>query len=284
MGGASSNTFTQGGLPAWGQQPYRNTVQGWGQAQGQLPSIGSLYNNMPMLNVPNLTGQQTSLINQAYGRAMNPGPNPTEAAGLASIADANLNLPTLGLSPDQLAEFNQFMPGASGVSAATKAAQDEFKKLQLPTIENVAANMGQANSGALLEAASTGEAQVMTPLLEQQNQLALGATEGKLSDVLSSQGLQLSGAEAQAQQKLAQGQAQFGAGGEIFNQNVTNLTNALQAAGLPYEVAAQKAQAQFNQQQGQSQLGQEIQMGPMQAFPSIFGTQNSLTTTTSPKF
>ena len=226
-GGQQSQTTTHGGLPPQYAPPYNQSVKQWLAAEGGLPSIGQLYGSIPELNVPNLTPDQLAAISGFEG--MPQGPNAQEQAALSSLG--------------------QFTPGANGISPLTAATQAQFNQSTLPTLENTAANMGQGNSGALLEAVQNGQVNALVPELTAQNQ-----------------------------QQLQAAQATGNIGSTIYNQDVTNLTNSLQAAGLPYEVAQQQAQSYFNQQQQKQQFGQEVQMGPFQQIPSLFGSSTSVTT------
>ena len=316
MGGGSqtSNSTTSPTLPIWAQGPYKNSSQDWLAAQANLPSIASLYNSTPLLGIPNLQQPQLNAIgglenlptvNPAYGTASglygalgaesvrNPSWN-------AAIADYNA-LPGIATGYYNTAAnqaqnlYNQFAPGSSGgMSPAIQAAQNQFQKLQLPTIQNMAANMGQGNSGAALEAASTGEMQALTPLLQEQAQLqastgqnltsadlarASGITGayGTAAGGLGGLGTQQSANRMAALQNAAGGIANVGS--QAYQQQVDSLTNALQAAGMPYEVALQQAQAWFNQQQQKQQLAQTIQMGPFSQIPSIYGGSQTTSTT-----
>lgn len=199
--------------------------------------------------------------------------------GLPSIAQMFGMIPTLNvpnLTPEQMgligqmeqyptglnapeqgamSQINQLTSGPIGSSPATQAAEQAFKDFTLPTIQNQAAAMGQGNSGAALEAMSQGSERAVVPFIQQEI----------------------------ANRESAVGQlGQLGA--QQYGQDIGTLTNALQAAGLPYQVAAQQAQALFNQQQQQLQFGQQVQMGPLQQVGSLFGKGNSVSTTSAPKF
>lgn len=301
----STSTTTQT-LPKWGQGPYMTSSQGWGAAQGALPSISALYNTTPMLNVPNLTPEQLSLISSMQGL---PTTNPAytaaqgyyNALGNESVRNPSWNaaisnysaLPGIATNYYNTAAnqaqdlYNQFAPGSTGgMSPAIQAAQNEFQKYQLPVIENTAANMGQANSGALLEGASAGEAQALTPLLQTQAQLQASTGQNltstdlaRASGITGAYGTAASGlgnlGTTQAANRMAalegaaSGNAQIG--GAQYQQQVNSLTQALQAAGMPYEVAAQQAQAYFDQLQQRQQVAQTVQMGPFSQIPAIFG-------------
>jgi len=213
----------------------------------------------------------------ARGAFQNSAGDWTSAEGsLPSISSLYSNTPLLGvpnLNPQQLAEIQQFEqyptglnqpeagaqstlnfltdPNSLGYTNATNAAMGEFNQQQLPEIQSQAALQGQGNSGAALAAEALGQSNTLTPLLQQQLQL-------------QSQG-------------VSQGTA---LGAQQYNQDQQTMTNALQAAGLPYEVAQQQAQALYNQQEQQNQLAQEIQMGPFQQIGSIFGRGNTISTST----
>ena len=150
-----------------------------------------------------------------------------------------------------LSSLSGFTPGERHLTA-NGSYRGAIQSGDLPTIENTAANMGQGKSGALLEAVQNGQVNALVPELTAQNsnQLQAATQTGNI-------------------------------GSTVYNQDVTNLTNALQAAGVPYAQAQQQAQAQYNQQEQQSQLGQEVQLGPFSSIPQIFGSGMSMTTGTT---
>lgn len=299
------------------QGPQLNAI---GQLEG-LPTVNPAYGTAGGLygNAAGLYGGLTnpgSIANQAYYTLANESvrnPSWNQAISdynqLPSIATGYYN--TAANQAQQL--YNQFAPGSTGgVSPAIQAAQNQFQKLQLPTIENLAANMGQGNSGAALEAASTGEMQALTPLLQEQAQLqastgqnltsadlaraggitgAYGTAAGGLGS-LGAQQQQLRQAALEAAASGSSGLASTAAGGlgnvaggqtqlggAAYQQQLSSLTNALQAAGMPYEVAVQQAQAYFDRLQQQQQLAQTVQLGPFSQIPAIFGGSNTVTTT-----
>jgi len=231
MGGGSgssgSTTTSKNSLPAWARPAYKGSTAEELAAQGTLPSITGIYGDTPLLGVPGLNSGQLGAIGGFEG--MGSGPNAQEL--------------------DALRSFGDFTPGSNGISPVTAATEAQFNQATLPTIQNSAANMGQSNSGALLEAIQNGQVNALVPELTAQNQQQLEAA-GQVGNI----------------------------GSTVYNQDVTNLTNALQAAGLPYDVAQQEAQSQYNQQQQKSQLAQEVQLGPFSQIPSIFGTGASVTT------
>ena len=235
MGGGSqssgsSTTTTSGSIPPWARPAYQGSTAQEIAAQSALPSISQIYSGVPTLGVPQLNSGQTTAISGLENQQQ--GPNAQEQAALSSLSG--------------------FTPGANGISPLTAATEAQFNQATLPTIENTAANMGQGNSGALLEAVQNGQVNALVPELTAQNsnQLQAATQTGNI-------------------------------GSTVYNQDVTNLTNALQAAGVPYAQAQQQAQAQYNQQEQQSQLGQEVQLGPFSSIPQIVGSGTSITTGTT---
>ena len=154
--------------------------------------------------------------------------------------------------------FNQFAGGAGGApSAATDAALAQFNTLQAPAIQQTAALEGLGNSGASLSALAQGQESALVPFMQQD-----------LSNQLTA----------------AQGLGQLG--GQESSQMQTQLSNAMQAAGMPRQVADAQSQALFNQQQQQWNFAQGIQTGGASQFPALIGggTGTSSTESSQPKF
>lgn len=153
--------------------------------------------------------------------------------------------------------YGSFIGQNGQPSAATQAAEKQFADLQAPEILQQSALMGSGQSGAALQALAQGQESAIVPFLtaDEQNQLA------------ASQGLQ-------------------GLGAQEFSQTQEALTNALEAAGLPTEVARQQAQALFNQQQQRFQIATGVQTGGQGQFPSLIGggSGTSNIQTSAPKF
>ena len=175
-------------------------------AQGSLPSIGSLYGDVPQQGVAPLTGEQNNILNQ-YG-SVNSGPNSTQNAALGTLGE--------------------YSSGGIGQDPATQAGLQAFSQLSSPQIAQEAALQGRNNSGAALEAQSVGQASVLAPYLEnsQNQQLAaansqFGAGSNLNTQQLNTLAAQLTAAgvpqqEAQqianAQYNQAQGQFDYATG------------------------------------------------------------------------
>lgn len=151
--------------------------------------------------------------------------------------------------------LSNFLDQGGQPSAATQQAEKNFSTFQAPQIQQSANLAGLGNSGAALEAEAEGSAQAAVPFLQadQTNQLNAAGQMGQL-------------------------------GGQEFGQQQTALTSALQAAGMPYQIAEQQAQALFNQQQQKQQFGQQVQFGPSQLFPNVIGGGSSTSVNTPSKF
>ena len=121
----------------------------------------------------------------------------------------------------------------SGPSASTQAAEKSFNDFAAPEIMSQASLMGLGNSGAGLEAISQGQERALVPFLQQDEQNKLSAA-GQLGSL----------------------------GGQEFGQLQSSMASALEAAGMPRDIATQQSQALFNQQQQRQQFGQQVQMGP----------------------
>ena len=113
-------------------------------------------------------------------------------------------------------QYNQFL-GQNGPSAATRAEMQQFNDLQAPAILQQAGLMGQGNSGAALSALAQGQESAAVPFLQQDEQNKMSAA----------QGLQ-------------------GLGAQQYSQQTQDLQNALQAAGMPQQIAQQQADALFS--------------------------------------
>lgn len=170
---------------------------------------------------------------------------------------------SMGQNPGQLNQSEQnafntlssFAGSAGQPSAATQAEMKEFAALQAPLVQSQSALAGQGNSGAGTEALALSQEQAAVPFLQQDQANSLSAAGG-LSQL----------------------------GGQQYGQSVENITNALQASGMQYDVAQQQAQALYNQQQQQQQFGQQVQMGPQSQFPGMWGGGFSSQSVTPSKF
>jgi len=150
-------------------------------------------------------------------------------------------------------QYEQFL-GQKGPSAATLAELQQFNDLQAPAILQQANLMGQGTSGAALSALAQGQESALVPFLQQDEQ-------NKLTAASDLQGL----------------------GTQEFNQQTTDLANALQAAGMPQQLAQQQADALFQQLQQKFQFAQGVQTAPFGLLGSTIGGGTSGSVTTQPK-
>jgi len=234
-GQTSSKGSSQPTIPKWLLPYYKGAAGQLIGAQGNMPDLSQLYGNVPLLGVPGVTPEMSSLIGQFQ---QNVGLNPNEMQSASAL--------------------QQFLPGTGGgMSPALGAAEQKFKDITSPEILGQASLMGLGNSGAGLQALTQGQESAFIPLIEQgtQNELAAAGQLGQL-------GL----AEA--------------------SQTQQQLQDALTAAGIPYDIAAQQAKALYDQQQQKFQFASNIQSGGASgAFSNLLG-QNSteIGKTSQPKF
>ncbi len=151
--------------------------------------------------------------------------------------------------------LQQFTAPGGGESQATQAEIGNLNTFTDPQVLQQAALMGLGNSGAALSAVAQANQSSLLPILQQ------GA----------------------ANQLNASGQL-MGLGAQQYNQQTTDLQNALTAAGMPQQLAQEQAQNLFNQLQQQWQYAQGIQQGPLSLLGNVIGGGTSNSITTPPKF
>lgn len=189
------------------------------QFQTGAPSILSLYQNVPGLQVPGLDPTQLSTLNQ-----------------LVSTGTSNTDL------ANARAQLEALTSGPIGSSPATQAGMEAFQQLVAPTLTQQSALRGTAGGGQAIEALGQGATEAALPLIQQEIQ----------------------NREAGVGQSLQMG-----------GLNMQELAMALEAAGLPREVALQQAEALNQQQQQQWQTGLGLQTFPMSLWgPSQIGTKS----------
>jgi len=193
-------------------------------AQAGFPSLLGLPETIPTLDIPGLTPEQQTLIQQL------------SAAGTAS--------PDLAAARDQLA---QLTGGPVGSSPATQAGMQAFEQLVAPQILQQQALQGTAGGGAALEALGQGATAAAVPLI---------------------------------QQEIANREQAVGQYGALGQQQMQQLAMALEAQGLPREVAQQQAQAMYDQLQQRFQFESGIQTWPL-GMMSGFGSQETHGTMTA---
>ena len=210
---------------------------------GAIPGWASIYNSMPGLDVPNMSAQEQQLLNSITGGIGGQGLDATQRGALgtySSLAAGN----TAGQQAEQ-----QFLTGGPGNDPALKAQQDYLKSTILPQTQQQSALEGSGTSGASLEATGNAMQAADVPLLQ-------ANAQNQLSAASALSGQQATGAAGVAGMG-AQGQAQLQA--------------ALQAAGLPREIAQQQAQSIYNQQEQKSGLATSLQGQPLSLIPSSIG-------------
>lgn len=162
-----------------------------------------------------------------------------------------LNVP--GITGGQQADINAIQRGqplltpqqqqAAGMMkqiADPTAEKQAFEQFATPEVMQQAALMGQGTSGA----ADYALAQAAIPYQLQAQQTELGAAQG------------LAG---------------------IGQQGLAQMVTALEAQGIPRDIALQKAQALFDQQQQRWGFGKDIQTNPFSLFgPTIGGGSTSV--------
>lgn len=254
-GSSGQGTVTQGAtpqIPAELRPLIKQSAAGITAAQKAQP-LSDLFNPM-VQNVPDLTPLQQLLIQRQVGFAL-PGGN----AGSALTP----NMPTGGSMTDtsglgsasspELASLMQLMQTTGGPVGSSPTTQqgmgvleNQFNQTTLPTIQNQLALAGLGNSGAVgrsIGDARSGVAAATTPLLQQEVQNRM-----------------------QSAQQLQQ------LGGTLAGRERSDVNAAMGAAGQQYDIAAQQAQAQFNDAQRRAALTEQVNFGPLDILgPSLIG-------------
>lgn len=172
-----------------------------------------------------------------------PGLDPTQQSILNQLVTSGTTSPDLAQARAQLA---QLTGGPIGSSPATQAGMQAFQQLSAPIIEQQSALRGTAGGGQAIEALGQGATQAAIPLI---------------------------------QQEIANREQAVGQYGQLGGQQMQQLAMALEASGLPREVALEQAQALYNQQQQKFGYETGIQTYPLQLIPSTFGTKTHGTMT-----
>lgn len=167
-----------------------------------------------------------------------PGMDPNQQSFLQQLQANASNSSDMAAARAQLGELTS---GPVGSSPATQAGMKAYYDLVQPRIESQSALRGTAGGGQGLEALSLGAEQAAVPLIQQE---------------ISDRG------------------AAVGQYAALGNQQQQQLAQALEASGLPREVALQQAEAAFSQQQQQFQTQMGVQEQPASWIPATFG-QNS---------
>lgn len=168
-----------------------------------------------------------------------PGLDPTQTATLNQLVGTGTNNADLANARAQIAALSG---GPIGSSPVTQQAMQAYRELSAPLIEQQSALRGTAGGGQAIEALGQGQTAALVPFLEQEVQNKSQAVGQTL---------------------------------QIEQQNMQNLAMALEAAGLPREVALEQAQAAFQQKQQQWQTGLGLQTYPFQYWgPAALGSRS----------
>lgn len=201
-------------LPPWFDQliggPRGGATQ-LGGAMADLPTLAQLGENVPGLQIPNLTPDQQAAVDQLFQYSTG-GSDLGAARGLLS-----------GLTS-----------GDIGSSPATVAGMKAFESNVLPQVMQQQALQGTATGGAATEAVANAAAGAALPLI---------------------------------QQEISNRQQAVGQYGQLAGEQVSQLQAALEAAGVPREVALEQAQAMFDQAQQKWSFAGNLQGFPLQYLP-----------------
>ena len=216
----------------------------------------------------NFGGPQGKQLLQAFYGPTGAIPQLTAAeANLPSLTQLGTGAPLLNvpdLTPDQLAQIQaiqaqgsaspelaaafqqlqQLTAGPIGSSPATQAGMEAFRQLTAPSIEQQQALMGRANSGAAIEAQQQGATAAAVPLIQQEIQTRDQAVN------------------------------QYG---QLQQQQIASLSAALEAAGMPREVAQQQAQAAYQKLAQQYGFATELQTLPLSTLGQLLGSSTRTT-------
>lgn len=207
---------------------------------------------------PTLTGPETNLVNLGVNELTGGVENlpnwaqlyqdiPLQGvAGLTGTQDQLLNRITGGINNQGLNKEQQQAAGTLSSylgpinsNPQVQAEQNYINQTVLPTTQNQSALEGSGTSGASLEAVANAQTGAMTPVLE-------NAASNQLSAANELAGIGSTG-NAQLQQ-------------------------ALEAAGLPQQVAQEQANAIYNQQSQKQQFGTAVQQQPLSLVPASLGS------------
>lgn len=157
-----------------------------------------------------------------------PGLDPTQLSLLGQLTSTGADNPDLAAARAQLA---QLTGGPIGSSPATQAGMQAFEQQIAPIITQQSALRGTAGGGQAIEALGQGATAAALPLI---------------------------------QEEIKAREAAVGQYGQLGQEQVNQIAMALEASGLPREVALEQAQALFQRQQQQSKFATGIQTFPLQ--------------------
>lgn len=193
------------------------------------------------------TGQLQNLLNLApdlYNQAGNvPGLDvsslsPTEMDLINQIVGLGQNNPDMAAARGELSALTS---GPIGSSPLTAAGMKAFTDITAPQVMQAQALQGTASGGAATEAMANAASAAALPLI---------------------------------QQEIGQREAAVGQYSALGNQQMSQLADALVASGMPRDVANQKAQALFNQQQQKWQYLTGLQTMPLSLMGRMIGTKS----------
>lgn len=161
-------------------------------------------------------------------------------------AEQGLATNPFALNPQEQSAANTYGQLSQGANPAVAYGQNVFNQMVAPTVESQSALSGMANSGAEGENLAMAGEQMALPMAQQgYNMEATGAA------------------------------GMAGLGGQSYNQGITNLSTALQAAGIPQQEAQAILNAQYQQQQGQTGAGLSFESQIANWLPSLLGSSST---------
>lgn len=224
-------------------------------------------------------------------------------AGGGPAAGFSASAPTVSTGPNSAENAAQsaFTRFLGGPNVSVPYGEKVFSDITAPTVMSQMSLAGLGNSGAAGENLAMAGEEMALPLAEQglsmeeagatglsslgqyEQGAGLSASEANARNALAAQGLDLSalgirtGAMENAGAGLtnvAGGQANLGE--NQYSQGVTNLKNALDAAGIPQAQQQAILNAQYNQQTGQTQAGLNFQNQILSWLSSLFGNTSNI--------
>jgi len=294
----------QEAMPITGfSEPHPQTVPGLtpqqealiGQTIGFSQAPPGSWLDQQAFNMANQAGSSNPFQGQAMGFAGQAASGNQYQGQSSSMATGAGNL--MGPEQEAMAGLGLFSQGQLGQAPATIAAQQAFQQFEVPTIEQNLALAGLGRSGAVGTAIAEGEARALVPFLtaEMMNRLQAAQTQAGIGSAQGNRQVQGAGVLSQLAQNATQGQlgaAQVAAtlggqaiqgqlgGAQLIQGLATTLANrarsdtqaALEAAGIPRQVAAQQAEAEFNDFMRRQQLSASATLGPLdQTLPLMMG-------------
>lgn len=164
----------------------------------------------------------------------------------------NLSTNPFALNPEEASAAQTYGMLEMGPNAAVPYGENVFASSTAPTVESQMALAGLGNSGALGENLALAGEQMALPLAEQGiSEMGTGAA------------------------------GMAGLGGTSYQQGMSNLSSALQAAGIPQQEAQAILNAQYQQQMNQTQAGLGFEQQLTSFLPALIGQQSTQDTSGS---